>query len=196
MTLWHLLARIGKVGIADLIGWRVGAYEGRPGRGRRLRSWVLISSAVLTVAALAGCDSGHTAGKSAAPATSTAASPTPPPAVRRQHLPAPGIPRCASRQPSRAAADRISTRPSPTATATTPLLDRTCGIPSPGFPRRYTRPARATGTSPRACPPGTRPSSPSQHRPGLLLATRTLRSASFFPVHSIYSSFSENMNPQ
>ena len=76
----HVVAptgRSGKVGIADLIGWRVGAYKGRPGRGRRLRSWVLISSAVLTVAVLAGCDSGHTAGKSAAPATSTAASPTP-----------------------------------------------------------------------------------------------------------------------
>ncbi len=68
--------RIGAVGIAGLIGWRVGASKGRPGRGRRLRSWVFISSAVLTVAALAGCDSGHTAGKSAAPAASPAPSTT------------------------------------------------------------------------------------------------------------------------
>ena len=69
--------RISAVGIAGLIGWRAGAYKGRPGRGRRLRRWVFISLAVLTVAALAGCDSGHTAGKSAAPAASTAAGPTP-----------------------------------------------------------------------------------------------------------------------
>ena len=68
---------ISAVGIGGLIGWRVGAYKGRPGRGRWLRRWLFISSAVLVVAALAGCDSGHTAGKSAAPAASTAASPTP-----------------------------------------------------------------------------------------------------------------------
>ena len=67
--------RIAASGLAGLIGRRVRPHKGRPGRSRRLRSWVFISSAVLTVAALAGCDSSHTAGKSAAPAASTAASP-------------------------------------------------------------------------------------------------------------------------
>ena len=69
--------RISAVGIAGPIGWRASAHRGRPGRGRRLRRWVFLSSAVLTVAALAGCDSGHTVGKSAAPAASTTAGPTP-----------------------------------------------------------------------------------------------------------------------
>lgn len=65
------------VGIAGLIGWQVGAHGRRPGHGRRLRGWAFMSLAVLTVAALAGCDSGHTTGKSAAPAASAAASPAP-----------------------------------------------------------------------------------------------------------------------
>lgn len=61
---------------AGLTGWHGGAYQGRPGRGWWPRTWLVISTAVFAVAALAGCSSGHTTGKSAAPAT---ASPSPSP---------------------------------------------------------------------------------------------------------------------
>ena len=60
---------VSAVGIVGLI-WRVGVYKGRPGRGWWLRRGLFISSAVFAVAALAGCDSGRPAGKSAVPAAS------------------------------------------------------------------------------------------------------------------------------
>jgi hypothetical protein len=68
---------ISAVGTVSLIGRRVGAYKGQPGRAPWLHRWLFISLAVLVVAALAGCDSVHTAGESGAPAASTVASPTP-----------------------------------------------------------------------------------------------------------------------
>lgn len=67
---------VSAVGIG-LICWRVGGYKGRPGRGWWLRRWLLISSAVFAVVALAGCGPSRPAGRSAAPAASTAAGPAP-----------------------------------------------------------------------------------------------------------------------
>jgi len=70
--------RTSAVGIVGPTGWRAGAYKRRASWGRRLRGWLFISSsAVFAVAMVAGCDSGHTAANSAAPAANTAASPTP-----------------------------------------------------------------------------------------------------------------------
>ena len=58
-------------GTAGLAGWPGGAHRGRPGRGWWPRTRLFISTAVFAVAALAGCSSGHTTGKSAAPATTS-----------------------------------------------------------------------------------------------------------------------------
>ena len=65
---------ISAIGIVGLISRRVGAYKGRPGWRSWLHRWLSISLAVFAVAALAGCDSGHTAEKSAAPAVGPVAS--------------------------------------------------------------------------------------------------------------------------
>jgi len=62
-------ARISIIRNTNLSGRRSGGHRTRP--GWRAYSWLLVSSAVLTVAVLAGCDSSHTAGKSA-PGASTA----------------------------------------------------------------------------------------------------------------------------
>jgi hypothetical protein len=72
-------ARTSAVSIVAPIGGRVGACNGRPGWGLRLHRWLFISSAVFVVAALAGCDSGHPAGHAAAPAVSTPTSTSPSP---------------------------------------------------------------------------------------------------------------------
>jgi hypothetical protein len=71
------MMREGGVTGMHTVGSRVGAHRGRPGWGWWLRRWLVISSAVFALAAFAGCDSGHKAGKYAAPAASTAAGPTP-----------------------------------------------------------------------------------------------------------------------
>jgi hypothetical protein len=58
-------------GAVEMIGRRGRAHRESPGWSGRLRRWLFVSSsAVLAVAVIAGCDSGHTTGKSTAPAAS------------------------------------------------------------------------------------------------------------------------------
>ena len=72
-----IIGCISGIGIVGLIGWRVGTYKGRPGKGWRLHRWLFISSVVFSVVALAGCDASQPGGKPAVSGASTATSPAP-----------------------------------------------------------------------------------------------------------------------